>query len=63
MHPTIQIEIARTRVADMRRQAERDGVARAARASRASRPERKPPWSARHRPAPRTLAQRLLRSS
>jgi len=60
---SIQIEIARSRVADMRRQAERDRVARVARAGRAARPERKPSRSARHLPAPRTLAQRLLRSS
>jgi hypothetical protein len=60
MHPTIQLELAKGRAADMQRQAERDRVARAAHAAR---PARQRPRRAGRLAAPRALAQRLLRLS
>jgi hypothetical protein len=36
MHPVIHGELARARIADLHRQAERDGMARAARSARGS---------------------------
>jgi hypothetical protein len=58
MHPTVQFEIAKTRVVDMRHDAERDRTARVARAARTS-------GAARNSRAARrgTFAQRLLRLS
>jgi hypothetical protein len=65
MH-TIQIELAKSRAADMQCQAERAGVVRAARAARvvrAARPAQPGSRSSRRRAAPRALALRLLRLS
>jgi DNA invertase Pin-like site-specific DNA recombinase len=62
MHPTIEFEVAKARVADMQHQAERDTVVRTARAARragASRGTR----GGRRLSAPGALAQRLLRLS
>ena len=59
MH-TIQIELAKSRAADMQCQAERARVVRAARAARPAQPGLR---SARRRAAPRALALRLLRLS
>jgi hypothetical protein len=75
MHPTIQLEIARSRAADMQGQAERARVARTARAGRparhgprsagrlAARPAQPGSHSTRRLAAPRALALRLLRLS
>jgi hypothetical protein len=65
MHPTIQIEIAKSRAADMQRQAEHHRVVRRARAAGAAgfaRPARQRSRHPGRRPAPRALA-RLLRLS
>jgi hypothetical protein len=59
MHPTIQFEIAKTRVADMQHEAERDRTVRIARTPRVPRA----PRAARRQSVPGTLAQRLLRLS
>jgi hypothetical protein len=59
MH-TIQIELAKSRAAEMQGQAERARVVRAARAARPAQPGSR---SARRRAAPRALALRLLRLS
>jgi hypothetical protein len=75
MHPTIQLEMAKNRAADMQGQAERARVARTARAGRparygswsagrqAARPAQPGSRSARRLAAPRALALRLLRLS
>jgi hypothetical protein len=59
MHPTIQFEIAKTRVADLQHQAERDTVVRIASAARRAGASR----GTRRLSAPGALAQRLLRLS
>jgi hypothetical protein len=69
MHPVIQLEIAKSRAADMQRRAERERVARAAHAARAAdavgsaRAARQEPRSVRGLSAPRKRARRLLRLS
>jgi|HubBroStandDraft_3_1064219.scaffolds.fasta_scaffold606838_1 hypothetical protein len=62
MH-TIQIELAKSRAADMQGQAERARLVRAARVARVARPAQPGSRSARRRAAPRALALRLLRLS
>lgn len=42
MHPTIMSDIAKHRIADWHRQADRDRTARAARAARTKHPHRRP---------------------
>jgi hypothetical protein len=39
MHPTLSCELAKARIADMHRQAQRDALARAARRARRRRPD------------------------
>jgi hypothetical protein len=65
MHPSIQFEIARTRVADLQHQAERDTVARIASAARRAGASRgtRASRAVRRLSAPGALAQRLLRLS
>jgi hypothetical protein len=65
MHPSLTYHLAQTRIADLRRQAQRDALARAARRERAAQrgpalPRQAPGLRVRRRPSPRTATVALI---